>query len=259
MAVSWKATVHSAMGTRHQQRGVPCQDYGDYVTRDASIVGAVADGAGSAKFSDIGAQLAVKTVLSNLEGWLARQSSLEQEVIEGQVQSIFESALDATVLALDQEAQAGGYALRELGCTLLTFIATPNWIAAMQIGDGFIVAQTSEADPYQLLFQPEKGEYINETVFVTSEQALDAMQVVVKSGVQPLVCAATDGLEKVAIRFHDWQPHAPFFAPFKSCLQTMDVPEERQTYLETFLNSDRLNAKTDDDKTLLMCLCEQGP
>ncbi|WP_233501422.1 PP2C family serine/threonine-protein phosphatase [Acaryochloris thomasi] len=246
------------MGTRHLQRGVPCQDYGDFVTCEHSIIGAVADGAGSAKYSDIGSQLAVKTVLSNLERWLSSQSSLEREVIETQAQAIFESALDAAVLALDQEAQAGGYALRDLGCTLLTFIATPTWIAAMQIGDGFIVAKMSETEPYQLLFQPEKGEYINETVFVTSEHALDAMQVAVKSGEQPLVCAATDGLEKVAIRFHDWQPHPPFFAPFMSCLQTMDDPAERQVYLETFLNSDRLNAKTDDDKTLLMCLCEQG-
>lgn len=255
----WRATVHSAMGTRHLQRGVPCQDYGDFVTYEQSIIGAVADGAGSAQYSDIGSQLAVKTVLSSLKKWLSEQSSLEQEVIETQMQDVFESALDTAVLALDQEAQAGGYALRELGCTLLTFVATPSWIAAMQIGDGFIVAKASEIEPYQLLFQPEKGEYINETVFVTSENALDAMQIAFKTGEQPLICAATDGLEKVAIRFHDWQPHPPFFAPFMSCLQTMDDPAERQTYLETFLNSDRLNAKTDDDKTLLMCLCEQGP
>ncbi len=255
----WRATVHSAMGTRHAQRDIPCQDHGDYIICGSSIVGAVADGAGSAQHSDIGAKLTIKTVLSSLERWLDRQSSITQQVIETQVQSVFEDALDAAVLALDQEAQAGGYALRELGCTLLAFIATPDWVAAMQIGDGFIVVKASEPESYQLLFQPEKGEYINETVFVTSEQALEAMQVTVQSGERPLVCAATDGLEKVAIRFQDWQPHPPFFAPFMSCLQTMADPAERQDYLETFLNSDRLNAKTDDDKTLLMCLCEQGP
>ena len=29
---------------------------------------------------------------------------------------------------------------------------------------------------------------------------------------------------------------------------------QRQEYIETFLESDRLNAKTDDDKTMLLCL-----
>lgn len=255
----WRATVHSAIGTRHAQRGVPCQDYGDYIIQDTAIIGAISDGAGSAQYSDIGAQLAVKTALDSLQQWLNQQPSLEQQVIEQQAESAFSDALKATVQVLEQEAEAGNYALRELGCTLLTFMATPSWIAAMQVGDGFIVVKASETDPYQLLFQPEKGEFINETVFVTSEQALDSMQVAVQAGIQPLVCVATDGLEKVAIRFQDWQPHPPFFAPFMSCLESMEDPEERQTYLETFLNSDRLNAKTDDDKTLLMCLCEQGP
>ncbi|MGB7416382.1 MAG: PP2C family serine/threonine-protein phosphatase [Thermosynechococcaceae cyanobacterium] len=255
----WRATVHSAIGTRHVQRGLPCQDFGAYLIRDVSIIGAVADGAGSAQHSDIGAQLAVKTVLESLEQWLGKQPSLEQPVTEAQMQPVFAEALQGAIATLQQEAEAGGYELRELGCTLLTFIATPNWVAAMQIGDGFIVVKAAETEPYQLLFQPEKGEYINETLFITSAPALESMQVAVKVGEQPMVCAATDGLENVAIRFQDWQPHPPFFAPFQSCLETLDDPAERQVYLETFLNSDRLNAKTDDDKTLLMCLCEQIP
>jgi hypothetical protein len=254
--VVWRATVHSAIGTRHIQRDVPCQDFGAYLIQDSSIIGAVADGAGSAQHSDIGAQLAVKTVLANLDQWLSEQS-MAQSVTESQMQPVFAEALRNAIEVLQQEAETGDYELRELGCTLLTFIATPNWIAAMQIGDGFIVVKASETEPYQLLFQPEKGEYINETMFITSEPALESMQVTVKASQQPLVCAATDGLEKVAIRFQDWQPHPPFFDPFMSCLETVDDPAERQAYLETFLNSDRLNAKTDDDKTLLVCLCEQ--
>jgi hypothetical protein len=123
----------------------------------------------------------------------------------------------------------------------------------MQVGDGFIVVKGSETDPYQLLFQPSKGEFINETVFVTTPNALDDLQVRVQAGAHSFVCAATDGLEKLAIRFQDWQPHPPFFNPLMACLQTLEDPAEWQAYLEAFLHSERLNARTDDDKTLLLC------
>jgi hypothetical protein len=77
------------------------------------------------------------------------------------------------------------------------------------------------------------------------------MQVGLCSGHTQFVCASTDGLEKVAIRINDWQPFAPFFTPLAACL---DAPlDEAKTYLQNFLESDRLNARTDDDKTLLLC------
>ena len=45
---------------------MPCQDYGDYKIIDDAIIGVLADGAGSVKHSDIGAKLAVNTVLETI-------------------------------------------------------------------------------------------------------------------------------------------------------------------------------------------------
>jgi hypothetical protein len=45
-----------------------CQDYSNYRCYDDIIIGAVSDGAGSAKHSDVGAKLAVETTLSFLSG-----------------------------------------------------------------------------------------------------------------------------------------------------------------------------------------------
>ena len=62
--MTWKAIARSAIGTSHQKQRLPCQDYGDYKILNQTLVGAVADGAGSAKYADIGAKLAVETVLA---------------------------------------------------------------------------------------------------------------------------------------------------------------------------------------------------
>jgi hypothetical protein len=54
----------------------------------------------------------------------------------------------------------------------------------------------------------------------------------------------------------DWQPHAPFFKPLEEYLRETAKPEDDEKYVIDFLNSERLNSRTDDDKTLLLCLFE---
>ena len=154
--------------------------------------------------------------------------------------------------ALTTQAARDGYLFEDLACTLLVFVATPNWVAAMQIGDGFIAVRCQQ-EGYQLLFPPDKGEYVNETTFVTSANALRSLRVEVITGKPEYIFAATDGLERVAIKMSDFTPFAPFFAPFEEYLQETSNPEKEDTYLMSFLNSERLNSRTDDDKTLLLC------
>lgn len=154
---------------------------------------------------------------------------------------------------MQTKALRDSYSVNDLACTLLVFIATPNWISAMQIGDGFIVVHPEEEE-YQLLFPPDKGEFINETTFVTSVNALNDMQVCVKPGKQRFICASTDGLERVAIQMNNWTPFPPFFKPLEEYLCETTNPEKEDEYIRNFLESDRLNAHTNDDKTLLLCL-----
>ncbi len=110
---------------------------------------------------------------------------------------------------------------------------------------------------YQLLFQPDKGEFANETTFITSANAVKEMQVKVISEKQEFICASTDGVEKVAIRLSDWEPFSPFFKPLEEYLHEQFNQEEEDKYLIEFLNSERLNSRTDDDKTLLLCLFDR--
>ncbi|MBL1177582.1 PP2C family serine/threonine-protein phosphatase [Pantanalinema sp. GBBB05] len=263
--MSWKIITRSAIGTLHQTINLPCQDYGDGLVLGEVVMGVVADGAGSAKYADVGAKLAVTTALNFLtqtEEWLQRQrhlswDSLVQRPSEKMAQNLFTKVVEQVVTVLRQTADRNQWAIDDLACTLLAFIATPHWLAALQIGDGFIVVRAQD-QAYRLLFQPHKGEYANQTTFVTSEAALADMQIQVLAEPQSFICAATDGLEKVAIRLSDWTAFPPFFQPLEEYLQETVDPNQEDDYLVAFLESDRLNQRTDDDKTLLLCLYDQS-
>ncbi|MEH2064198.1 MAG: PP2C family serine/threonine-protein phosphatase [Nostoc sp.] len=257
--MNWKAVARSEIGTGHQKQEIGCQDYGNYYRIfDDVIVGAVADGAGSAKHSDVGAKLAVETVLkcfADINEYPQKQA-FSQPLSKEEAQKVFAKIVNQVITELQKQADEKDYSINDLACTLLVFLATPDCIAAMQIGDGFIVMRSQESE-YQLLFQPDKGEFANETTFITSTNALKEMQVKVISEKQEFICASTDGLEKVAIRLSDWKPFSPFFKPLEEYLHEPINPEDEDKYLMEFLNSERLNSRTDDDKTLLLCLFDR--
>ncbi len=261
--MGWKAIARYATGTSHKEQKIPCQDCGLYRIFNDVIVGAVADGAGSAKYSEIGSKLAVETALkylSKISEYLQKRKGFWQRVSqplsEIKAKKLFAKTVKQVIAELKNQAANNDYSVHDLACTLLVFVATSEWVIAMQIGDGFMVVRSQEPE-YKLLFEPDKGEFFNETTFVTSANALEEMQVKVISGKQEFICASTDGLEKVAIRLSDWKPHPPFFKPLEEYLQETDKPEDDEKYVIDFLNSERLNSRTDDDKTLLLCLFEE--
>lgn len=279
--MGWRAVARSAIGTRHAEQQQPCQDYGAVMVaapreqrdRHGVIVGAVADGAGSARHAEVGARLAVATTLRYLaasEAWLQkkRQRSWQdwaQPPSEALIRQIFTKAVTRSQTQMAQRATAQSWELEDLACTLLAFLATPSWVAAMQIGDGFVVVSYGQAErggvpanaDYQLLFRPDRGEFANQTTFVTAADALATMQVKVVAQPPRFIAVATDGIERVALRLQDWTPFAPFFSPLEEYLVETPNPEADDDYLMGFLTSERLNQKTDDDKTLVLCRCDR--
>lgn len=256
--MTWKAIARSEQGTSHIHLNMCCQDYGDYKLINNVIIGAVSDGAGSAKFSNIGSQIAVKTALLHLEKWLLKlkqkQPNLkwQKPIPEDKARKVFSGTLKYVVNALNEKLNKN-CSLKDLACTLLVFIATPDWIAAMQIGDGFIVVRSENLE-YQLLFHPVKGEYANETTFVTSSNAQSEMQVKVLEGNQTFICASTDGLERLAISFHDCKPFPGFFRPFEEGIKIANNLELEAEDIARWMVSEEVNARTDDDKTMLLCI-----
>lgn len=303
----WKATGKSVIGTLHQKHNLPCQDYNDYriLHENEIIVGSVADGAGSAKYSEHGAKVTVETVIAQITQELEKHPNVPNffldllESGENQIDLFYRTLMQEIQEKLAEKAQQLNCSLKDLACTLIAFIASGEGMVALQIGDGFLVTRTDGETEYRLVFQPYKGEFANETTFVTSTLAQETIQIKILKQKTVFICAATDGLERVAIRFMGWQPFAPFFQPLESFMDNyipevgtsdvssidsqnqtntenptkieQDIPyyekpelkdisnqdnqeqDEKLSYLENFLNSNRLNNHTNDDKTLLLC------
>jgi serine/threonine protein phosphatase PrpC len=258
--MGWRSLSRSVIGTRHQRLNLPCQDAGGHRSFGEVVIGAIADGAGSAPHSDIGATLAVKSTLNywaNLETWLqptdnATWPTVQQPPSPAQIKRLFERTLAKVRHDLQQQAIQNSDDLETLACTLLGFVATPYWIAAMQIGDGFMVVSTP-TQAHQILFTPDKGEFVNQTTFVTSSSAHQDIQFKVIPEPPHFICAATDAFERLAMHLPQWQPHAAFFKPLEEYLDETPIPEQDDAYIMRFLESEYLNKQTDDDKTLLLC------
>ena len=258
MSDKWKAIARSATGTSHLEREKPCQDYGAYKQWREYLIGAVSDGAGSRDLSEHGSKLAVEVTLKYLTEVLENSRRTNPFASQNGAEEIFRELISRVRDAISQEASDWNHKYNQqvsagdFACTLLAFVSFPNGIAAMQLGDGFIVVRGYKDRDYDLLFQPNKGEYVNVTTFVTSppEYLKRDLQVIYQPRRVSFVCASTDGLEKLALENN--QAYARFFIPKEQYIQKAVNPEQDRD-VEEFLNSDDVNKRTDDDKTILLC------
>jgi hypothetical protein len=210
---------------------------------------AVADGAGSATFSDEGAFLAVKTGVEALAACLPEQPEGLGDI--GMAQLLHEAALRARDAVLGT-AELRDISARELASTLLLAVVSPSRVAGLQIGDGAIVTRGPEGD-FEALTKPEAGEFINETTFLTSVGAIDTAQVAIRTSPISGVALFSDGLQMLALTMKEgWAPHPRFFGPVFGWLEDENYAETAQKNIEALLSSPRVSARTDDDLTLVV-------
>jgi hypothetical protein len=209
---------------------------------------AVADGAGSVEFAEIGAHTAVETGVAQVRAGLEQAgSTLDDSTIE----HILQEAMMAALSAVQAEATAREVDYHQLASTMILAVAHREFVAAAQIGDGATVV-ADEAGELFSLTTPPPSEYLNETVFLTSDGALQAMQVRVWRGRAAGVAAFSDGLQMLCLKWPEFEPHAAFFTPlFDFVRHTMDEAAAA-IELTTFLHSARIAKLTDDDVTLVV-------
>jgi hypothetical protein len=210
------------------------------------LAAAVADGAGSAALAEVGAKIAADTAVEML---CQEQELLPQNDREWQV--FLTSALQAARVAVETEATAREVAARDLACTLIAVVATPELIAVAQIGDGAAVGGDSAGNAIALTVPP-CGEYINETVFLISPDALETAQFQVRWEKFSHLAVFSDGLQMLALKIPEGAPHRPFFSPLFKFVSSVTDGEDAKQQLESFLRSPRVSERTDDDLTLLL-------
>jgi len=248
---TWRVVAASVTGTSHLKTAQTCQDAHHWIQLPGGIlVAAVADGAGSTTMGEIGAALAVRTSVESLCGRLSI-SGLPSTEDENHWQAFLMEAVDASRKALEGEAAERKVAVRELATTLILLVAAPHLVAVAQVGDGAVVLGDAEGNPHTLTV-PKTGEYINETTFIVSPNALEETQVALWPSPPTHLAALTDGLEMMALKLPGGEPHGPFFQPlfrFVACATEGAKSEEK---LAEFLSSPRIRERTDDDLTLLL-------
>lgn len=161
----------SVIGQSHVTSGDPCQDAFSIQTTDngwISIV--VCDGAGSALHGEEGA----KVFSEKFSEKLISISHIIDDSAPGAWinDSIVEGILD---IRNELRSKANVVDLRDYHCTLLAVLIGPNGGVAVHIGDGVIFGgvlnfkddNTIILDSKYFVSNPENGEYLNETYFVT--------------------------------------------------------------------------------------------
>ena len=259
-ASPWRVVGASVQGTSHIHRGQPCQDAHGYCSLSGGgLVAVVADGAGSAKRSEQGAQTAVQAVMRAAEeaalSGLAQETDMTPHAWEVLMLWIFQRARQA-VLHL---ARAQHHAQRDYAATLSVAVVAAGWLAVGQIGDGAVVALNAQGE-LRTVTRLQKGEYANETHFLTQRDALSRVQVY--SSPQPLKALAvmSDGLVRLALNLPSGDPFSPFFQPLFRFSQSLQQENETEAgeQLASFLSSDRVNSRTDDDKSLVLAAYTAG-
>jgi hypothetical protein len=113
-------------------------------------------------------------------------------------------------------------------------------------------------DKLFLVNRPQRGEYANETYFLTQEDALEQVQVSVFEKAVNFLAVMSDGLTRLAIKLPDHEPHLPFFQPLFAFVAHADDEVQASRHLVDFLTSERVCARTDDDKSLVLAVRQPG-
>ena len=243
----WRVVSACAAGTSHLRNGIPCQDAFAVAQAGQSLLLFAADGAGSAARAEEGSRLAVEAALAAAR---AEIESGETRDADGW-RSVLERIVRAARERLEAESPQG---LRDLSTTLLGVVWSPGHVAALQVGDGWIVIES--AGSMRAPICPVKGEHFNETIFVTSSGFAELARYEVIAGEEVSgIAVLTDGLEMVSMDMVDGTPHEPFFRPL---FELARDPEEdlatAELDLDHFLCSERICERTDDDKTLIVAV-----
>ncbi|ALF55159.1 serine/threonine protein phosphatase [Nostoc piscinale CENA21] len=245
----WRVVAASVCGTSHIRNKQLCQDAHNWqLLPDNILVAAAADGAGSASQGKIGAMVATEAAVEHLSHKEVSRAVLADDL---DVQSLLSDALLAAKKAVEAEAAACSQQPQDLATTLIITIATPEMVAAAQIGDGMAVAKNRQGNLIALTI-PNNGEYINETTFLTSLDAIDTAQMRLWREEIVNVGILTDGLQMLALNMVVGEPHKPFFFPLFDFIENAEDKSLAKEQLVRFLGSERITQRTDDDLTLII-------
>lgn len=155
----WQGVSASSTGRGHSKKGIPCQDASNALPNSECSVIVVSDGAGSVKHSKHGAACVVEATVRTLRS-SAPWTNLEE---------IQKRILIACRTEISNRARMLACHENDLAATLVFAAVNRGRFVAGNLGDGVVAAFRGQSS--EILLRPERGEFANETVFLTSEDA----------------------------------------------------------------------------------------
>lgn len=210
-----RITAARVRGKKHKHDGTNCDDWYEFANFEDITFIAVSDGAGSKRFSRIGARVSCKAamgyLLKTVGQLLTENPNFRQElsvslsepqcmaacgILAEKIQQAVLRAYSAVESAFYTRFADSAYyqelkrslQLGDFSATLLLAAIIPvgneskeNLIITCQIGDGMIAVLNTESDfetSVKLLGRPDSGEFSGETEFLTSPQmnTVEALQ-----------------------------------------------------------------------------------
>ena len=164
----WKSISSEVQGRGHIKSGIPCQDKTLACLRNGVSIIALADGAGSAKYSHFGAECVVASashfIADNFTTLIENPDGVQVKLL------ILENIIASlTNIAIEYECT-----LKDLASTLLLVAIFEERFIIIHIGDG-VIGYLNGTELKVASF-PDNGESSNITTFVTSKEALPSMR-----------------------------------------------------------------------------------
>jgi hypothetical protein len=236
----------SVVGTSHLSTETPCHDNHAYkiLPNGLGFIACVSDGMGSASHAELGSLTASTFIVNFLEEHL--DVNMDDEDIITLIQEGFIETNDELHVVANQHELN----VKDLNATLLVFISFNGSQYYGQVGDCTAIGKID--DEYEVIVKQQRGEYANATFSICNLESIENGIYERCEKFYPMVSLMSDGIESISISAKDKTVSHLFFDPFFKVFSHENYnQEEVQKSLERFLASDRINKKTDDDKTLL--------
>lgn len=270
----WVAAYASVIGNGHILMDIPCQDSCHHETIDASWgIAVVADGAGSAKRSDVGSDFVARNLAHCLKEVLQRNewtnlATLPSEEVWRQAAV---NSLQIVRQRLEIFAKSKEIPTADLACTVVAVLYAPFGLLNVHIGDGR-AAYSTEEKKWEALILPFRGSEVNQTVFITSniwtdkgvEQYIETS--VLKKSIRAFALL-TDGCENGSFEVNVWdeankkyhdpnRPFVGFFEPNSKGMLQLHAEKKSQEEINEiwagFLKEGNKQFKHEtDDKTMI--------
>ena len=256
---TWRVIAVSQRGLGHEISDIPNEDYYSACVVPATpnipetVIICVADGAGSARLSELGSKTVSRVSVATLLSRLKSDADILRDTAIARQELL--TAAEISIEALKSCATDNDANFEDLATTMQLVIANEILVAVLHIGDGRTVVL--ETDKFRNFSQPFNGEYTNETEFVTSRDGtlcdnpgLDRKEI---NGTDIYgVSVSTDGLDPLAVTLTTDEPFEGFYKPvFRMPWQAEGI-ENATIQLSRTLGMIETRQKSTDDITIVV-------